>query len=122
MRLESYQHAQNHGIAAAKNILGQNLPYMQIPWMWSDQFDLNLQLIGVCNDFDQEIQRGNNLEEGIIYFFIKQKKIMGACGIGKAGKVGRDIRLAGKILETKVDVDIDDIKNKEVKLTTLLKR
>ena len=47
---------------------------------------------------------------------------MGACGIGKAGKVGRDIRLAGKILETKVDVDIDDIKNKEVKLTTLLKR
>ena len=122
MRLESYQHAQNHGIAAAKNILGQNLPYMQIPWMWSDQFDLNLQLIGVCNDFDQEIQRGNNLEEGIIYFFIKQNKIMGACGIGKAGKVGRDIRLAGKILETKVDVDIDDIKNKEVKLTTLLKR
>ena len=79
-------------------------------------------LIGVCNDFDQEIQRGNNLEEGIIYFFIKQKKIMGACGIGKVGKVGRDIRLAGKILETKVDVDIDDIKNKEVKLTTLLKR
>ena len=122
MRLESYQHAQNHGIAAAKNILGQNLPYMHIPWMWSDQFDLNLQLIGVCNDFDQEIQRGNNLEEGIIYFFIKQKKIMGACGIGKVGKVGRDIRLAGKILETKVDVDIDDIKNKEVKLTTLLKR
>ena len=70
MRLESYQHAQNQGIAAAKNILDLNLPYKQIPWMWSDQFDLNLQLIGDCNDFDQEIQRGDSLEDGIIYFFI----------------------------------------------------
>ena len=122
MRLESYQHAQNHGIAAAKNILGHNLPYTQIPWMWSDQFDLNLQLVGVCNNYDQEIQRGDTLEEGILYFFLKNKKIMGACGIGIVGKVGRDIRLAGKISEINVEIDIEDLKNKEVKLNKLLKK
>ena len=122
MRLESYQHAQNHGIAAAKNILGLNSPYIQIPWMWSDQFDLNLQLVGICNDFDQEIQRGDILEEGIIYFFLKNKKILGACGIGIAGKVGRDIRLAGKISESNIEINIEELKNKEVKLNKLLKK
>jgi len=122
MRLESYQHAQNHGIAAAKNMLGHNLPYTQIPWMWSDQFDLNLQLVGVCNDFDQEVQRGDILEEGIIYFFLKNKKIMGACGIGIAGKVGRDIRLTGKISENNIEIEIEELKNKEIKLNKLLKK
>ncbi len=121
MRLESYQHAQNQGIAAAKNILGLNLPYKQIPWMWSDQFDLNLQLIGDCNDFDEEVQRGDSLEDGIIYFFIKNKKIMGACGIGIAGKVGRDIKLAGKISENHIEIEKEELTNKELKLNKLLK-
>ena len=122
MRLESYQHAQNHGIAAARNLLGQNFSYNNIPWMWSDQFDLNLQLTGICNDFDNEVQRGDSLEEGIIYFYLKKKKIMGACGIGIAGKVGRDIRLAGKISETNVEIDLEDLKNKKIKLNNFLKK
>ena len=122
MRLESYQNAQNQGIAAAKNILGFNLPYTKIPWMWSDQFDLNLQLIGVCNDFDQEIQRGDSLEEGILYFFIKNKKIMGACGIGLAGKIGRDIKLAGKISENHIEIEKEELTNKDLKLNKLLKK
>ena len=121
MRLESYQHAQNHGIAAAKNMLGYNLPYTKIPWMWSDQFDFNLQLVGLCNSYDLEVQRGDNIEEGIIYFFLKNKKIIGACGVGIAGKIGRDIRLAGKISENKVTMDIEDLKNKKIKLNKFLK-
>ncbi|MBT6197917.1 MAG: FAD-dependent oxidoreductase, partial [Pelagibacteraceae bacterium] len=44
MRLESYKHAQNHGINAGKNLIGQKTSYNKIPWMWSDQFNLNLQL------------------------------------------------------------------------------
>ncbi len=121
MRLETYQHAQNHGIVAARNMLGHNIPYNKIPWMWSDQFDLNIQLIGICNNFDQEVQRGNSLEEGIIYFYLKNKKIMGACGIGIAGKVGRDIKLAGKISENEAEITKEELINREVKLNKLLK-
>ena len=71
MRLESYKHAQNHGICAAKNIVGIKSSYTEIPWMWSDQFNLNMQMTGICNKYDMVIQRGANVEEGIIYFFIK---------------------------------------------------
>ena len=38
LRLESFKHAQNHGINAGKNIVGKKIPYLEIPWMWSDQF------------------------------------------------------------------------------------
>ena len=49
MRLESYQHAQNHGICAGKNIAGVKTEYTSIPWMWSDQFNLNLQLLSLIH-------------------------------------------------------------------------
>ena len=61
MRLESYQHAQNHGICAGKNIAGVKTEYTSIPWMWSDQFNLNLQLTGICDEYDEIIERGNDI-------------------------------------------------------------
>ena len=115
MRLESFKHAQNHGASAGKNLAGQENSYNNIPWMWSDQFNLNLQLTGMCSEYETIAQRGSNIEEGIIYFFLRNRKIIGACGVGVGGKIGRDIRLAGKLSENKTKVTkeiLSDIKNK----------
>ena len=119
MRLESYKHAQNHGINAGKNLIGQKTSYNAIPWMWSDQFNLNLQLTGICNDYDATAQRGSTLEEGIIYFFLKNRKILGACGLGVGGKIGRDIRLAGKLSQKKTKVTNELLSNKNKKLNKI---
>ena len=120
MRLESYKHAQNHGICAAKNIVGMKSSYTEIPWMWSDQFNLNMQVTGICNKYDMVIQRGTNVEEGIIYFFIKNSMIMGACGLGVERKIGKDIRLAGKISEKKIKVTKEILSDKNLKLNKVL--
>lgn len=119
MRLESFKHAQNHGISAGKNIAGLQNSYNAIPWMWSDQFNLNLQLTGICNDYDSTVQRGSSLEEGIIYFFLKNRKIIGACGLGVGGKIGRDIRLAGKLSEKKTKVTSQLLSDKKIKLNKI---
>ncbi len=119
MRLESYKHAQNHGINAGKNLIGLKTSYREIPWMWSDQFNLNLQLTGICNDYETSVQRGSTLEEGIIYFFLKNRKIMGACGLGVGGKIGRDIRLAGKLSEKKIKVTKELLSDKNIKLNKI---
>ena len=87
--------------------------------MWSDQFNLNLQLTGICNDYDSLVQRGSSLEEGIIYFFLKNRKIMGACGLGVGGKIGRDIRLAGKLSEKKIKVTKQLLSDKKNKLNKI---
>ena len=41
--------------------------------MWSDQFNLNLQLTGICDDYDEIVERGKSIDDGIIYFFLKIK-------------------------------------------------
>ncbi|HEJ2439715.1 TPA: FAD-dependent oxidoreductase, partial [Burkholderia multivorans] len=46
VRLESWANAQNQAIAAAKAVLGVRAPYAEIPWFWSDQYDVNLQILG----------------------------------------------------------------------------
>ena len=121
IRLESYQHAQNHGICAAKNMIGIKEIYNSIPWMWSDQFNINIQLTGLCDDFDEVIQRGENIDEGVIDFFIQDNKIRGACGIGIKGKIGRDIKLASRILENQLKVEANNLSDKDFNLSNILK-
>ena len=122
IRLESYQHAQNHGICAGKNMSGLKTEYTSIPWMWSDQFNLNLQLTGICENFDEIIERGKDIENGIIYFFLKNKSIKGACGLGVAGKVGRDIRITTKLAEKNVMVDKRILGDESQKLNKLISK
>ena len=120
IRLESYQHAQNHGICAGKNISGIKTEYSSIPWMWSDQFNLNLQLAGICENFDEIVKRGKDINNGIIYFFLKNQSIKGACGLGIAGKIGRDIRISTKLSEKNVVVDKAILADESQKLNNLL--
>ena len=121
IRLESYQHAQNQGIIAGKNIAGIKSEYNSIPWMWSDQFNLNLQLTGLCDDYDEVIERGNGIENGIIYFFLKNEKMYGACGLGLMGKIGKDIRIASKLIEKGTIIDTKILSNQNEKLNKLIK-
>jgi 3-phenylpropionate/trans-cinnamate dioxygenase ferredoxin reductase subunit len=122
LRLESYQHAQNHGINAGKNIAGLKTSYSTVPWMWSDQFNFNLQLTGLCDEYDEALKRGDSLENGIVYFFIKKNKIIGACGLGVSGKIGRDIRISSKLIEKNTDVDKNILLDENIKLNSLLKK
>jgi len=122
IRLESYQHAQNHGICAGKNIAGVKTEYTSIPWMWSNQFNLNLQLTGICDDYDEIIERGNDINNGVIYFFLKNKIIRGACGLGIAGKVGRDIRITSKLAEKNTIVDKQILADQNQKLNKLIQK
>ena len=58
IRLEHWQNAVRQGAAAAHNMLGQRNSYREIPWFWSDQYDLNLQYIGFHTTWDQLVVRG----------------------------------------------------------------
>lgn len=61
MRLETWANAQNQGIACARALLGQDQPYREVPWLWSDQFDCNFQIVGspergVKADFEGDLE------------------------------------------------------------------
>ena len=47
VRLESVPHALAHAAVAAATIAGGPRPYTALPWFWSDQYDLKLQIAGL---------------------------------------------------------------------------
>jgi len=52
LRLESVQNAIDQAKAAAASILGAPQPYDPVPWFWSDQYDLKLQMAGISDGYD----------------------------------------------------------------------
>ncbi|WP_409432001.1 NAD(P)/FAD-dependent oxidoreductase [Litorimonas sp. RW-G-Af-16] len=71
VRLESVPNATEQGKVVAAHINGTPKPYNSLPWFWSDQFDLKLQIAGLSNGFDDVVIRGD-IETGrslAVYYF-----------------------------------------------------
>ncbi len=59
IRLESVQNANDQAKTAAADIMGEGSVYDEIPWFWSNQYDLKLQTVGLSLGYDTEIVRGD---------------------------------------------------------------
>jgi 3-phenylpropionate/trans-cinnamate dioxygenase ferredoxin reductase component len=92
VRLESWANAQNQAIAAAKAVLGVKTPYAEIPWFWSDQYDVNLQILGDLPADAELAVRGNLEEKRATLFFVEGGNLRGVIAINAA----RDLKLARK--------------------------
>ena len=90
--------------------------------MWSEQYDYNLQLSGIASGHDSCIKRGDSPEEGIVYFYLRRNRIMGACGVSVGPKIGRDVRVAGMLAKTSQEVDPDVLSDTDQKLQSLLSK
>jgi len=58
VRLESVHNALEQAKTAAANICGNTVEYSQVPWFWSDQYDLKLQIAGLSEGHDEVVVRG----------------------------------------------------------------
>jgi 3-phenylpropionate/trans-cinnamate dioxygenase ferredoxin reductase subunit len=59
LRLESVHNALEQARTAAANICGEDVAYSDVPWFWSDQYDLKLQIAGVSDSYDETVIRGD---------------------------------------------------------------
>jgi 3-phenylpropionate/trans-cinnamate dioxygenase ferredoxin reductase subunit len=61
LRLESVQNATDQARVAAQHICGKPTVYRALPWFWSDQYDLKLQIAGLSTGYDRVVLRGDSL-------------------------------------------------------------
>ena len=95
VRLESWQNAQNQAIAVARNILGAAIPYAEVPWFWSDQYELNLQIAGLPQAADTIIGRSGPGGGGpALCFHLREGRLAAVIGINCA----RDVRFGKEII------------------------
>ena len=59
MRLESVDNAFEQGASAAQNLLGTPVVHDKVPWFWSDQYDLKMIIVGLCQGHDTVVMRGS---------------------------------------------------------------
>jgi len=81
LRLESVQNAIDQAKIAAKTLTGKLEPYKAVPWFWSDQFDIKLQMAGLSMDADQAITRGDPESQSFSIFYFKNNVLMAADSI-----------------------------------------
>lgn len=83
LRLESVPHAMEHARTAAAAIVGQPKPYEAVPWFWSDQFDLKLQMVGLSEGHDQVVVRGTPESEKFCVFYLRDGVLISADAVNQ---------------------------------------
>jgi len=77
LRLESVPNASSQAKTAAASICGKQKVYSTLPWFWSDQYNLKLQIAGLNQGYDQVVIRGDK-EKGRSFaaFYLKEGKLI----------------------------------------------
>jgi 3-phenylpropionate/trans-cinnamate dioxygenase ferredoxin reductase subunit len=116
VRLESYQNAQNTAMAVARNMLGEPKPVGETPWVWTDQYDVNLQMVGMPEKWSKLVYRGN-VDEGrfTVFYLDETNRIVGVNTINN----GRERTLSQRLLEAGQPVDPVKLANTDIRLNKL---
>lgn len=101
LRLETWRNADSHGEALAHTLLGSPQPHVETPWMWSDQYDVNLQAVGLWQEGSTLVQRGDIGAAGSTTFWLSDGRVTGGVLINN----GKDRRFLEKLLTTGASPD-----------------
>jgi 3-phenylpropionate/trans-cinnamate dioxygenase ferredoxin reductase component len=115
VRVEHYQTAHRHGIATGRAMAGDESPFAEAPWFWSDQYELNLQYVGAGLSWDRSTVRGRFGEPPFTVLFLVEGRLVGALGVGD----GRTISQLRRLLEAGVEVPADQLADPAVDLKRL---
>lgn len=118
LRLEAWRNAQDQGTLAAANLLGAAEPVTSLPWFWSDQYDLTLQIAGLAEGATVRRELGDGAF--ILFHLDASGRLIGASGIGTGNAVARDIRLAEMLIAAGKRPDPQALGSSETKLKALL--
>lgn len=101
VRVEAWQNAEDHARVVAARILGQEARCDTVPFFWSDQYDLSMQIVGLPH-FGSSVTTRRLGEATILYHLDARGRLVGATGIGFAGSIGREIRQARYAIANKI--------------------
>lgn len=118
IRLESVQNAIAQGEAAAQNMLGANKAYEPLPWFWSDQYDVKLQIAGLNHGYDKTVVRTGAREGARSVWYYRADALLACDAFNDAGAFMTAKNLLAKGLSPSPDL----ISNPDTDLKSLLKR
>ena len=98
LRLEAWRNAQEQGALAAENMLEAGKEHKAVPWFWSDQHDLSLQVAGLPDAGHLIVERKLATDGLILFHLAGNGTLVGVSGIGPGNSIARDIKLAEMLI------------------------
>lgn len=115
IRVEQWQNAQHQGAAAARNMLGHDEPFTEVPWFWSDQYDVNLQMAGLPDASDDVVFRGDSSSRTFSVFYLRGGVLVGAVGLNRT----KDVSHGRRLIHERAEVSPDALADESVDLAAL---
>ena len=112
IRLESVQNAIDQAKVLADNIMNIDSVYDSVPWFWSDQYDLKLQIAGLSEGYDETILRGDKKTKSFSCLYLKEGKIIAIDAINRP----KDFIQSKVLIQEKRRIDREKASNDDFEL------
>lgn len=116
LRLESVQNAVDQAKTVARFICGNSQIYKEVPWFWTHQYRLKLQMAGFNTDFDELFIRGDLAAKKCSIFYYKNQQLIGVDSLNKPA----DHLAARKLIQKGISPTREAVLNTSVKLKELV--
>lgn len=117
VRLESVQNAVDQAMVVAEVIATGHGHYDVVPWFWSDQYDLKLQMVGLSDGYDDYVVRGDKASNKFSILYYKENKLIAVDSINNAA----DHIAAKKLLAAGISPAKNHVVDATQKLKSFLK-
>ena len=115
LRLESVHNALEQAKTAASNICGEEATYAQVPWFWSDQYDLKLQIVGLSQGYDEVVMRGDPLTRSFACLYLRDGQLIAVDAVNSP----KDFMQSKALIANRARIDPRQLANTEVALKDL---
>lgn len=117
IRLESVQNAVDQAKVVAKSICQKEAIYDSLPWFWSDQYDLKLQMVGLPEGYSEVVERVDpeNENKRSAWFF-KNEELLAVQAVNDA----KAYVFGTKLIKQRTVIDKHKVANSSIELKSLL--
>ena len=122
VRVESWQNAEEHARVAALVLRSEAATCSAVPWFWSDQYDLSLQVAGLPTLGVSTVERLPGDGTMILFHLGPTGRIVGATGLGRAEAIGREISAARLLIAARAHPDPARLRDPAARLRAMAGR
>ena len=117
VRLESVDNAFEQAKTAAANLCGRALVHDKLPWFWSDQYDLKLQIVGLSTGYDRVVLRGDPAARAFSCCYLAGDELIALDAVNHV----KDYMSARKLIAERARFDLDRLADASVTLKDAVK-
>jgi 3-phenylpropionate/trans-cinnamate dioxygenase ferredoxin reductase component len=115
VRVEHWDNALKQGAAVARSMLGSPDPFDDPHWFWSDQYEHNLQSVGIAARWDELVVRGDMEARDFVAFYLEDGIVVSVVGLDR----GKEVRRSTGVVRARRPVDAALLRDEDVDLKQL---